>query len=195
LNGSHRRGLGQRFEIRLHARLRGAEVPAGRFEYLAVVGRKRGDHVERHEIAAGGDVGELVGGFVCPDGFGLREVGGRIDAVELGLRVDCRWSGGSHETPLGLAHRVVELFVLGAQFEPLARGRAETLDHLIDVLHVLGQRRNDRLVGTEFDDLAELLQRDRLGFLHFPGSIVERLFAACSQQRRPLAGEARALCG
>ena len=195
LNGPHRRGLGQRFETRLHARQRGAEVPAGRFEYIAAVGRKRGDHVERHEIAAGGDVGELVGRLVCPDGFGLREVGGSVDAVELGLRVDCRRSGGGHEAPLGLAHRVVELFVLGAQFEPFARGRAEALDHLIDVLHVLGECGNDRLVGTEFDDLAELLQRDRLGFLHFPGSVVQRLFAARGQQRRPLAGEARALCG
>ena len=195
LNGPHRRGLGQRFEIRLHARLRGAEIPAGRFEYIAVVGRKRGDHVERHEIAAGGDVGELVGGLVGPDGFGLREVGRGVDAVELGLRVDGRGSGSGHEAPLRLAHRVVELFVLGGQFEPLARGRAEALDHLIDVLHVLGERRDDRLVGTEFDDLAELLQRDRLGFLHFLGSIVQRLFAARGQQRRPLAGEARALRG
>ncbi len=195
LNGPHRRGLGQRFEIRPHARLRGAEVPGGGFEHFAAGGRKRGDHVERHEIAAGGDIGELVGGFVCPDGFGLREVGGRVDAVELGLRVDGCWAGRGHEAPLGLAHRVVELFVLGAQFEPLARGRAEALDHRIDVLHVLGECRDDRLVGTEFDDLAELLQRDRLGFLHFPGAIVQRLFAARSQQRRPLAGEAGALRG
>ena len=121
------------------------------------------------------------------------KLGGGVDAVEFGLRVDGRGSGGGHETPLRLAHRVVELFVLGGQFEPLARGRAEALDHLIDVLHVLGERRDDRLVGTEFDDLAELLQRDRLGFLHFFGSIVQRLFAARGQQRRPLAGEARAL--
>ena len=187
--------LGSASRLRLHARLRGAEVPAGGFEHIAGGGRKRGDHVERHEIAAGGDVGELVGRFVGPDGFGLREVGGGVDAVELGLRVDGRGAGRGHEAPLGLAHRVVELFVLGAQFEPLARGRAEALDHLIDVLHVLGERRDDRLVGTEFDDLAELLQRDRLGFLHFPGAIVQRLFAARGQQRRPLAGEARALCG
>ena len=130
-----------------------------------------------------------------PDGFGLREVGGGVDAVELGLGVDGRGSRSGHETPLRLAHRVVELFVLGTQFEPLARGRAEALDHLVDVFHVLGERGYDRLVGTEFDDLAELLQRDRLGFLHFLGAIVQRLFAARSQQRRPLAGEARALCG
>ena len=187
--------LGSASRFRLHARLRGAEVPAGRFEYLAVVGRKRGDHVERHEIAAGGDVGELVGCFMRPDGFGLREVGGRVDAVELGLRVDSRWSRSGHETPLRLAHRVVELFVLGAQFEPLARRGAEALDHLVDVFHVLGEGCNDRLVGAEFDDLAELLQRDRLGLLHFSGSVVERFFAACSQQCRTLAGEARALCG
>src|SRR5207249_163800 len=100
LNRPHRRGLGQRFDTGLHARLRSAEIPAGRFEYLAVVGRKRGDHVERHEIAAGGDVGELVGGFVGPDGFGLREVGGGVDAVELGLGVDGRGSRSGHETPL-----------------------------------------------------------------------------------------------
>ena len=37
LNGPHRRGLGQSFQARLHARLRGAEVPAGGFEHLALL--------------------------------------------------------------------------------------------------------------------------------------------------------------
>ena len=36
-------------------------------------------------------------------------------------------------------------------------------------------------------------QRDRLGFLHLLGAFVQRLFAARGQQRRSLAGKARAL--
>ena len=102
-------------------------------------------------------------------------------------------AGGRDEIGLRLAQRSVLLLVQGRDLEPLARGRAEALDHVLDVLHGLGEVGDDRLVGAEFDDLAELLQRDRLGFLHLLGTFVQSLFAARGQQCRPLAGKARAL--
>jgi hypothetical protein len=132
---------------------------------------------------------------VSLDRLVLHEARRGIDALQFGLGVDRGRTGSGNETPLRLAHRVVELLVLRGQFEPFARGRAEAFDHLVNVLHVLGECRDDRLVGAEFDNLAEFLQRDRLGFLHFSGAIVQRLFAACRQQCRSLAGEAGALGG
>ncbi len=192
-NDVHRGGFRQRFHVRLHATLRGAEFLADGFERIAAGRRQRGDHVESHQVAAGGDIGELLGGLVRLDRVGLREVRRGVDAVELGLGVDRRGAGRGDEAPLRLAHRAVQPFVLVGQFEPLDRGRDEALDHRVDVFHVLGERRDDGLVGAELDDLAELLHRDRLGFLHLPGALVQRLFAARRQQRRALARKARAL--
>ena len=62
-------------------------------------------------------------------------------------------------------------------------------------LTVSRERRDHILVGAELDDLAELLQRDVLGFLHLLGAFVQRVLAFGGQQRRSLAGEARALGG
>ncbi len=79
--------------------------------------------------------------------------------------------------------------------KPFARRRAEALDVVVDVLHGFGERSDHRLVGAEFDDLAELFERDLLGFLHLPGAFVQRLIAFGGEQRRSLAGKACALGG
>ena len=166
-----------------------------RFQRVAAVGRKRRHHVGRHQIAAGDDVAELLDGprrLGCVVGG---EIGGAEDGVELGLGVHHRGRRGRDEGGLRRAQRVVLLFVQCGGLEPLARRRAEALDHVVDVLHGLGEGRDHRLVGAELDDLAELVQRDRLGFLHLLGALVQHLLAARGQQRRSLAGKARALRG
>ena len=104
-------------------------------------------------------------------------------------------AGGLDESGLRRAHGAVELVVLDAGLEALARRVAEALDHFVDVLHGLGEVGHHRLVGAERGDLAELGQRDRLGFLHLLGAILQDLLALRGQQRRSLAGEARALLG
>ena len=114
-------------------------------------------------------------------------------ALSWPLRVHHRRRGGRDERRLRLAQRVILLLVQRGGLQPFARRRAEALDHVVDVLDGLGQRRDDRLVGAELDDLAELLQRDGLGLLHLPGAFVQRLFAARGQQRRSLARKACAL--
>ena len=51
------------------------------------------------------------------------------------------------------------------------------------------------LSAPSFDDFAELLQRDLLGFLHLLGAFVQHVLAFGGEQRRSLAGKARALGG
>ena len=90
-------------------------------------------------------------------------IGGAQDGVELALRVHHRRRGSGDEAGLRLAQRVILLLVQGGGLEPFARRRAEALDHVVDVLDGLAQRRDHCLVGAELDDLAELLQRDAPG--------------------------------
>ena len=83
----------------------------------------------------------------------------------------------------------------GGGLQPLAGGRTQACDGVVDVLHDFAKRADDRLVGAEFGDLAKLGERDLLGFLHFLGALVQRLRVAGCQQRRPLTGKACALRG
>ena len=112
-----------------------------RFQRVAVVGRQRGGQVGGHQIAAGDDVAELLDD--------ARRLGGVVDAtdrrrsengVEPALGVHHRRHGGGDEFRLRLAQRLVLLVVLGSRLEPLARRRAEALDHVLDILHGLGER-------------------------------------------------------
>ncbi len=64
--------------------------------------------------------------------------------------------------------------MLGSEVEPLARRGAEAVDVVVNVFHGFAERRDDGLVGAEFNDLAELLRCDLLGFLHFPGAVGQR---------------------
>ena len=50
---------------------------------------------------------------------------------------------------------------------------------------------DDRLVGAELDDLAELGQRSHLRLVHLLGALVQRFFAARGQHRRSLARKRR----
>jgi len=74
-----------------------------------------------------------------------------------------------------------------------ARRRAQALDGVVDVLDGFAECGDDRLVGSELDDAAESFDRDLLGFLHFPGAFVQRLFGPGSQQPRSLTGKTGAL--
>ena len=162
-------------------------------ERAAVVGRQRRRHVGGHQIGAGDDVAEVLDGARGFGGVVGGEIGRAQDRIDLALGVHHRRRGGRDEIGLRLAQRGVLLLVQGRDLEPLARRRAEALDHVIDVFHGFLKRSDDGLVGAELDDLAELLQRDRLGFLHLLGTFDQRLFAARGQNRRPLARKARAL--
>ena len=84
--------LGQQIEVLLDALLRGAEFLLDGLQRVAAVGRQRRYHVERHQIAAGDDVAELLDDLLRLGGFVLVEIGGAEDAVELGLRADHRGS-------------------------------------------------------------------------------------------------------
>ena len=117
------------------------------------------------------------------------------DGVDLGLGVHHGRAGGGDEAGLRPAQGAVLAVTLGSKVEPLVRRGAEAIDVVVDVLDGLAKRGDDGLVGAEFNDLAELLRRDLLGFLHFLGALVQRLLAPRSQQVRPLTGEARALGG
>ena len=146
-------------------------------------------------MAAGDDIAELVDGA-----RGLRcvvggKVGGAEHGVDPGLGVHHRGAGGGNEARLRAAQGIVLLVMQGCDLEPFAGRRAQALDGVVDVLDGFAERCDDRLVGAEFGDLAELAERDLLGFLHFLGAFVERLCAPRRQQRRSLAGEARALGG
>ena len=96
--------------------------------------------------------------------------------VEFGLRVDCRWSGSS-TSPLRLAHRVSRAFPCwAASSEPLARGRAEAPDHLIDVLHVLGERAAMTVLSAPSSTISpSFCSATAAGLLHF---LVRSLSAA-----------------
>ena len=185
--------LGQDFEVGFDARLRLLEFLFDGFQRVAVVGRQRRRHVRCHQVGAGDHVAEQFDVARRLAGVVGRQVGGAEDRIDLRLRVHHRRRRGGDEIGLRLAQGGILLVMQGGDVEPLARGRAEALDHVVDVLDGLVERRDDVLVGAEFDDLAELLQRQRLGFLHLLGAFVQRLFAARGQQRRPLAGKARAL--
>ncbi len=155
--------LRQLFEVRFDARLGLLEFLLDGLERVAVIGRQRRRHVGGHQIGAGDHVAEL---FDRARGLGC-VVGGKIgrsqDRVDLALGVHHRRARGGDEVGLRLAQRVILLLVQGRDVEPLACGRAQALDHVIDVLHGLGESGDDGLVGPQFDDLAELLQRERLG--------------------------------
>ncbi len=190
-----RRTLGQQIEILLHAALRGAEFLVDGFQRTAAVGRQCGYQVERHQIAAGNDLAELVDDLLSLGCFFLVETGGAEDGIELGLGGDHHGTGGPDESRLGGARGAIKLLVLGRGLEALACRAAEALDHLVDVLDGLGEGFHHSLVGAERGDLAELGHRTRLGFLHLAGALFQRLFVLRGQQRRSLAGKAGALGG
>ena len=188
---------GERIELRFDARLHGLEFLLDGVDRVAAVGRKRRDHLGRHQMAAGDDIAELLDaprGLRCVIG---REIGGLQDAIgqHLGLGIHRRELGCGNEACLSAAQCIVLLATLGRDVEPLARGRAEALDGFVDVLHSLVQRRDHGLVGAELDDFAEFCQRALLGFRHLLGALVQRLVTFGGQKRRPLAGEGRALRG
>ena len=167
-----------------------------RFEGVGAVRRERGDHVEGHQIAAGDDVAELVDLLRGLRGRIVgREVGGAQGGADLGLGIHHRRASDGHEVGLRVAQGIILLFMLGRSFEPFASRGNQTFDGVVDVLDGFAESGDDRLVGAEFNDLAELLKRDLLGFLHFLGAFVQHLLALGCQQRRSLTGKARALGG
>ena len=144
-------------------------------------------------MTVGDDVAELLdglGGMGCVVGI---EIGGAEDGVDLGLGVHHRRACGGRETRLRVAQCMVVLLMLGRGIEPFAGGLDHALDVVVDVFHGLAEGCDDRLVGAEFNDLAELFQGYRLGLLHLAGAFIKALFAAGGQQRRSLAGKAGAL--
>ena len=189
----HCGGFGQQTEIRLDARLGEPEFLFDDFQRVAAGSRQCGHHVECHPIAAEDDFGELVGGSLRLGGVVLGEIGGSVDAVELRLGIDQCGTGGGNEARLGLAQCVVQLLVLGRGLEPFARRCVQALDGVVDALDGFAEGGDDRLVGAKLDDLAQLLQRNLLGFLHLPGAFGQRLFGPGSQQPRSLAGQTGAL--
>ena len=173
--------LRQQIEIRLDARLRDLEFLFDGFERLAAVYRERGGHLGCHQVAAGDGVAELVDG---PRHLGCIILGkhGRVeDGVDLDLGVQHRRVGGGNEGRLRAAQRVVLLLMLRGDLQPIAGGRDQALDVIVDIPHGFGERGDHRSVGAEFDHLAELIEGDRLGFLHFFGAFVQRLLAARGQ--------------
>ena len=171
----------QQIQIRLDARLRGLEFPIDGFERFAAVCREGCGHFGCHQVAAGDDVAELVDG---PRRLGciiLRKNGTAEDGVDLGLGVQHRRVGGGNEVRLRAAQRIVLLPMLRGDLQPLAGGRDQALDVIVDILHGFSESGDHRLVGAEFDDLAELVEGDRIGFLHFFGAFVQRLLAARGQ--------------
>jgi hypothetical protein len=71
--------------------------------------------------------------------------------------------------------------MLRGDLQPFAGGRDQALDVIVDIPHGFSESGDHRSVGAEFDHLAELLERDRLGFLDFFGAFVQRLLAARGQ--------------
>ncbi len=185
--------LGQQLEVRLDARLRLLELLLDRVQRIAVVCRQRRRHVGGHQIGAGDHVAEQLDRLRRRGRIVAGKIGRTQDRVDLALGVHHGRRRSGDEIGLRLAQRGVLLVVQGCDVEPLARGRAQALDHVVDVLDGLGERGDHRLVGAHLDDLAELLQRQRLGFLHLLGALVERFLAARGQERRSLARKARAL--
>ena len=144
-------------------------------------------------MTARDDVAELLDvlcGMAC--GIGI-EIGGAEDGVDPGLGIHHRRACGGREAGLCVAQRMVLLVVLGRGFKPFASRLDHALDVVVDILHGLAERCDHRLVGVKFNDLAELFEGDRLGFLDLAGALVQSLFAARSHQRRSLTGKARAL--
>jgi hypothetical protein len=173
--------LRQQIEVRFDAGLRGLEFLFDRFQRLAAVCRKRRGHLRCHQVAAGDGVAELVDG---PRHLGcviLGKHGGAEDGVDLDLRVQHRRGGGGNELRLRAAQRIVLLLMPRGDFQPLAGGCDQALDVIVEILHGFGGSGDHRLVGAEFDHLAELVEGDRLGLLDFFVAFVQHLLAARGQ--------------
>ena len=158
--GSYRRVvgiLGQQIEVRFDTLLGDLEFLLDRFEGVAAVGRERGGHLEGHQVAAGNDGAELVNLLCGLRGLIQRGIGGAQGSADPGLGVGYRGAGDGDEGGLRVAQRIIQLFMLGCRCEPFASRGTQTIDGVVDVLDGFAEGGDDRLVGAEFNDLAELL--------------------------------------
>ena len=180
----------QQVEVGAEPALRRLELLFDVVELVARIRRQRSAHVRGGKVAAGDDIAELADGL---GGFG-GVVGGKIgrseNGVDLGLGVQHRRACRGDESALCRTKRVILLVVEGGDIQPLAGGRGEALGRLVDVLDGLVERADHRLVGTELDDLAELLLGLLLQFLQLLGALVQRVLVLGGEQRRSLRGEA-----
>ena len=107
-----------------------------------------------------------------------REVGGLQDGIDLGLGVHHRRIGDGNAAACAV-RSASNCFSCRAAVSSRSRAAEPRLLMVSSMFfHGFAERVDDRFVGAEFGDLAELCERDLLGFLHFLGAFVQCLLVA-----------------
>ena len=189
---SQRRGAGipgKQIEVGFDACLGIRKFLRDRIQRVGATGREGRSQVGCRQVAAGDDIAEQLDGPRGLCRLVLRQVGGTENGVDSRLRIHHRRVRGGHETRLRLAQGIVLPLTQRDCVKPLLRRGVQALDGVVDTVDGFAEGCGHHLVGAEFDDLAELSERDLLGLLHFLGALVQRRLGARGQQQRSLAGE------
>ena len=167
-----------------------------RVERVAAVGRKRGDHVGGHQIAAGDDVAELLDGPRGLGGVVGRKVGRAEDGVDLRSARPSS-PGSAAATKLACALRSASYcFSCWAAASSRSCAAAPRLLMVSSMFLTVSVSAATTALSAPSSMISpSFSQRDLLGLLHLFGAFVQHLLAFGGQQRRSLAGKARALGG